>query len=149
MNYKQKTARSIIPNSFLPIFFTPYALQAFATQDDAKCFYQALCHFGSFGSATCLIADKILGVIATVKHFKPVPSGKLFSHTFKLTPYQLTTFNPQFNVSWYHGGRPYIKRAGKVKSLVNRPRSFQCLVAWKYFTIVRKIIQYYQQERRR
>ena len=54
----KNTDRSTIPTSILPNLFTLCTLQAFATHDGAKCFYEILCHFRSFGSATCLIADK-------------------------------------------------------------------------------------------
>ena len=63
---KQKTDRSAFPTSFLPNLFTLCILQAFATSECAKCFYEILCHFRSFGSATCLIADKVYGVLDIV-----------------------------------------------------------------------------------
>ena len=50
--------RSAIPTSILPNLFTLCTLQVFTTLDSAKRFYEILCHFRSFGSATCLIADK-------------------------------------------------------------------------------------------
>ena len=55
----KKTDGSVISTSSLPNFFTLCTLQVFTTRDDAKCFYEILCHFRSFGSATCLIADAL------------------------------------------------------------------------------------------
>ena len=47
----KKTDGSVISTSFLLNLFTLCILQAFTTRDDAKCFYEILCHFRSFSSA--------------------------------------------------------------------------------------------------
>lgn len=54
----KNTDGTAIPTSILPNLFTLCTLQVFTTQDSGKCFYEILCHFCSFGSATCLIADE-------------------------------------------------------------------------------------------
>ena len=54
----KNTDGTAISTSILPNLFTLCILQVFTTSDSGKCFYEILCHFRSFGSATCLIADK-------------------------------------------------------------------------------------------
>lgn len=73
MHLIKETVRGSISNGSMPNLFTLCTLQVFTTLDRAKCFYQVPCHFCSYGSAICLIADKIKGIHDTVKSLGDQP----------------------------------------------------------------------------
>ena len=111
---KQKTAESAVLNSFPPNLFTLCTLQAFAAQDGTKCFYHVLCHFCSFGSAKCLIADAL-----------PRVPGTVGSRNARLESFAVlvAAFN-QFKVLWYHSCGLEIREQARSKVWSIRPTPF-------------------------
>jgi len=109
MQYKE-TAERTISNSSLPKLFTLCTLQVFTSSDSPRWFCEVLCHFRGFGSATCLIADALQGVLDTVGHYR-LPTAHTHRRISCCIWPVYTALVPVL--------RPYKKRAGKLKSLVN------------------------------
>ena len=113
----KNTDRSAIPISILPNLFTLCILQAFAAPDSARCFCQTLCHFCSFGSATCPIADKLRGVLSTVSANTDCAIPPIFNVVFPRLRYASCYIQPVLS-ALAPLLRPHIKRAGKISFLI-------------------------------
>ncbi len=98
----QKTDGSTISTSQLLNLFTLCILQTFVTQDGAKCFYKIPCHFRSFSSAECLIADLIRGAHNTVRHYIGNANLHFLRGARHGNAVLVTTFRPSFECFGNH-----------------------------------------------
>lgn len=122
-HHKQRNRQRLYLCRFNAKFFYPMYFAGFHHARQSQAFLEILCHFRSFGSATCLIADALQGVHDIVGHFRL--STMRFNSSLSDSAISVATFD-QFILLWCQCYDLIRREQANSKVWSIRPRSFHC-----------------------